>query len=76
MADTGAAIMGGQDQVVKRQNLQIMGQKELDIEIDKLEKLEVLKAITGNMAIGKAKTETCYNAKNRSTNMIILILIA
>lgn len=53
----------------------ISRQLKLEIERSQLENLEVLKPISGNTAIKKAKAKTRYVVKKRLTNMTVLKII-
>ena len=71
-----AATTGRQKRDAGRQNLQIMGQEELETERNQLGNPGILKATSGNAAIRKAKAETRHGAKDRPTNLTALRMIA
>ena len=74
--DATTATMEGQMQETGSQSLMITRQLELEMERNQLGNPGVLKPISGNAAIGKAKAETRHGAKERSTNMTALKMIA
>ena len=73
--DATTATTEGQMQEIGSQSMMITCQLELEMERNQLGNFGVLKPISGNAVIGKAKAETQYGAKKRSTNMTALKMI-
>ncbi len=74
--DATTATMEGQMLETGSQSLMITRQLELEMERTQLGNPGVLKPISGNAAIGKAKAETRHGAKEKSINMTALKMIA
>lgn len=74
--DATTATMEGQVQETGSQSLLITRQFELEMEKNQLGNPGVLKAISGNAAKWKAKAETRHSAKERSTSLAALKMIA
>ena len=70
------ATMEGQEQEAVSQSLQTACQSELETERTQLGNPGVLKPISGNAVIRKAKAETRHGAKDRSSNLAALRMIA
>ena len=70
------ATMEGQEQEAVSQSLQTACQSELETERIQLGNPGVLKPISGNAVIRKAKAETRHGAKDRSSNLAALRMIA
>lgn len=68
--------MEGQKQEVLSQSLSTAYQLELETKKNQLENTRVLKFISENAVIQKAKAETCHNMKDQSSNWIALRMIA
>lgn len=74
-SDATAAITERKDQEVERQDLQIMCQKELEIERNQLGNPGVFEPTSKNAGIQKATTDTCHGVKKRSSNSRALKMI-
>ncbi len=74
--DATTATMEGHEEEAGSQSLMISRQLEREMEKNQLGNPEVLKATSGNAAKRKAKAETRHGAKERSTGLTALKMIA